>query len=147
MFKQTPFAMWLIAGLITFVLSACDKQLPYEADANAEGHSAATPATIKANQQVLQELAFADQRDFENARRGLIAQEPGLVINTADGEVVWDMSSYDFIQYQGIDGQAPASVNPSLWRQAALNNIHGLFKLTEGIYQLRSLTTFMVCSS
>ena len=34
-------------------------------------------------------------------------------------------------------GDAPASVNPSLWRQGKLNNIHGLFKVAEGVYQLR----------
>jgi alkyl sulfatase BDS1-like metallo-beta-lactamase superfamily hydrolase len=42
------------------------------------------------------------------------------------------MPSFDF-----IEGPAPASVNPSLWRQAKLNNIHGLFEVTPGIYQLR----------
>ncbi len=47
------------------------------------------------------------------------------------------MPAYDFIKYEGDNGGAPASVNPSLWRQAALNNIHGLFKVKEGIYQLR----------
>ena len=34
-------------------------------------------------------------------------------------------------------GDAPASVNPSLWRQAKLNGVHGLFQVTEGIYQVR----------
>ncbi len=28
-------------------------------------------------------------------------------------------------------------MNPSLWRQEKLNNIHGLFEVTEGIYQVR----------
>ena len=28
-------------------------------------------------------------------------------------------------------------MNPSLWRQAKLNNIHGLFEVTDGIYQIR----------
>jgi alkyl sulfatase BDS1-like metallo-beta-lactamase superfamily hydrolase len=50
----------------------------------------------------------------------------------ADGSAVWNLSDYDFIH-----GDAPASVNPSLWRQERLNNIHGLFEVTQGVYQLR----------
>ncbi len=50
----------------------------------------------------------------------------------AKGTIVWNQPGYEFIQ-----GEAPSSVNPSLWRQAKLNNINGLFKVTEGLYQLR----------
>jgi alkyl sulfatase BDS1-like metallo-beta-lactamase superfamily hydrolase len=42
------------------------------------------------------------------------------------------MSAYRF-----IEGDPPASVNPSLWRQERLNGIHGLFRVTEGVYQVR----------
>ena len=42
------------------------------------------------------------------------------------------MAAYNFIK-----GDAPDTVNPSLWRQAKLNNIQGLFEVTPGIYQLR----------
>ena len=31
----------------------------------------------------------------------------------------------------------PDTVNPSLWRQARLNMLHGLFKVTDRIYQVR----------
>jgi alkyl sulfatase BDS1-like metallo-beta-lactamase superfamily hydrolase len=33
----------------------------------------------------------------------------------------------------------PPTVNPSLWRQAQLNAINGLFKVTERVYQVRGL--------
>ncbi|MFT5483012.1 MAG: alkyl sulfatase BDS1-like metallo-beta-lactamase superfamily hydrolase [Halieaceae bacterium] len=46
--------------------------------------------------------------------------------------MIWDATSYAFVQ-----DDAPASVNPSLWRQEQLNNIHGLFEVTPGIYPLR----------
>ena len=36
-----------------------------------------------------------------------------------------------------MQGDAPASVNPSLWRQAKLNGMHGLYQVREGIYQVR----------
>jgi alkyl sulfatase BDS1-like metallo-beta-lactamase superfamily hydrolase len=42
------------------------------------------------------------------------------------------MTSYAFTK-----GDAPDTVNPSLWRQAKLNMIHGLFEVTDGIYQVR----------
>jgi alkyl sulfatase BDS1-like metallo-beta-lactamase superfamily hydrolase len=35
--------------------------------------------------------------------------------------------------------QAPATVNPSLWRQSQLINFSGLFEVKDGIYQVRNL--------
>jgi alkyl sulfatase BDS1-like metallo-beta-lactamase superfamily hydrolase len=77
-------------------------------------------------------LPLADRGDFDAAERGLIARDPDLVIRAADGRVVWNMKAFDFVH-----GEAPASVNPSLWRQAQLNNRHGLFEVVDGIYQVR----------
>ena len=74
-----------------------------------------------------------DPADFERASRGLIAQHPTGQIQGAWG-VAWDVSKYDFIE-QGSDN--PDTVNPSLWRQAQLNNIHGLFEVAPGIWQAR----------
>ena len=34
---------------------------------------------------------------------------------------------------------SPDTVNPSLWRQAQLNKVHGLFEVCEGIYQVRGV--------
>jgi alkyl sulfatase BDS1-like metallo-beta-lactamase superfamily hydrolase len=83
---------------------------------------------------VEQGYPFADKRDFEDAERGFIAAlSPGVVRNTA-GEVVWDSDSYAF-----LGGDAPDTVNPSLWRQSALNARQGLFEVTDGIYQVRGL--------
>ncbi|WP_417566535.1 hypothetical protein [Marinobacter sp.] len=84
---------------------------------------------------MLGQRPFANRHDFENAWRGLIAQDPNLVIDHLNGGAVWNMPDYAFIDGEGKN--APASVNPSLWRQAALNNIHGLFKVTDGLYQIR----------
>ena len=77
---------------------------------------------------------FADQQDFEDAERGFIAAlAPGVVRNAA-GAVVWDNDSYAF-----LTGDAPDTVNPSLWRQSTLNAKQGLFEVTDGIYQVRGL--------
>jgi alkyl sulfatase BDS1-like metallo-beta-lactamase superfamily hydrolase len=93
---------------------------------------APTPQTAQLNRAFGAALPLADQRDFDNARRGLMAVMPD-VVKDAKGGVVWDSGRSAFIQ-----GAAPASVNPSLWRQETLNGVHGLFKVADGIYQLRS---------
>lgn len=43
----------------------------------------------------------------------------------------------DFGAYRFVRGDAPPTVNPSLWRHAQLNAQIGLFKVVEGVYQLR----------
>ena len=91
-----------------------------------------TQATAQANARVAQQLPLDDQGDFVDATRGRLAQIEGGVIRNAKGDVVWDANSYAFLK-----GPAPASVNPSLWRQSQLNAEHGLFEVTPGIYQLR----------
>jgi alkyl sulfatase BDS1-like metallo-beta-lactamase superfamily hydrolase len=120
--------------LLAFLLvaTACEAPAPPEPGADAMGHTAPTSATVAANAGVADELPLSDLSDFEDARRGLIASDPDLRVASADGAAVWDLQANHF-----IDGEAPSSVNPSLWRQARLNNIHGLFEVTEGIYQLR----------
>ncbi|WP_454726936.1 MULTISPECIES: alkyl/aryl-sulfatase [Cupriavidus] len=94
---------------------------------------AATPATAQANAAWLQALPFADRQDFEDARRGLVARFAQTAIRTADGRTAWDFGAYGFERAEA----APATVNPSLWRLAQLNNEAGLFKVTERIYQVR----------
>ncbi len=115
---------------IGFILTGCGNAL--DSNSDEAGHSAPTEITAEANKAVLESLPFSDQQDFEDARRGLIASMPDLQVEDRNGNSVWNQSSYKFIK-----GDAPDSVNPSLWRQASLNNIQGLFKVTEGIYQLR----------
>ncbi|WJN58307.1 alkyl sulfatase dimerization domain-containing protein [Pseudomonas sp. SO81] len=105
--------------------------------AYAEQATPAKPAseiTRERNQAWLQRLPFSDRADFDNARRGLI--EPfGGVVENAEGQPVWNRMAYNF-----LDGNdAPASVNPSLWRIAQLNNIAGLFEVRERVYQIRGM--------
>ena len=93
--------------------------------------SDATPATVKANEQFAQSLDLNNQQDFEDAKRGFIAKPTGQIVG-ADGAVLIDFDAFNF-----ITGKAPATVNPSLWRHATLNAQYGLFKVADGIYQLR----------
>ncbi len=119
--------------LLAALLAGCTEQAPPPAPgADDQGHSAPTAATISVNRAAAKDLAPDDMRDFEDARRGLIASVPELVVEGPGGAPIWDMPGYAF-----VEGEAPDSVNPGLWRQARLNNIHGLFEVSEGIYQLR----------
>ncbi|MFT4519182.1 MAG: alkyl sulfatase BDS1-like metallo-beta-lactamase superfamily hydrolase [Halioglobus sp.] len=128
---QQHSRLLLPLALVCALLTACESKAP-DTSLGDQGNTAATAATVSANKAVSKALNLADPKDFEDATRGLIATPDALTVLGPDGEVIWDMPSYDF-----IDGEAPATVNPSLWRQAGLNNIHGLFEVTEGVYQLR----------
>ena len=97
------------------------------------GPNPATPITGQSNAEWLRKLPFADRADFEDARRGLVARFPEGTIRTTDGKVVWDFDAYRF----EASADAPATVNPSLWRLAQLNNEAGLFKVTDRVYQVR----------
>ncbi|MBL9124242.1 MAG: MBL fold metallo-hydrolase [Planctomycetaceae bacterium] len=95
----------------------------------------ATEFTKRANLAAAQTLPFDDTRDFADARRGFIAGLPdGGVVKNAAGQVVWDPRGYDYIQ---PDAAAPDTIHPSLWRQAQLLTINGLFAVTDRIYQVR----------
>ena len=122
---------FLILPLFVLLL-ACEREQATDTLIGAQGNTPATETTILANAQVREELNLSDQTDFDDASRGLIATPTSLRIPGPEGSPVWDMPSYDFIQ-----GDAPDTVNPSLWRQATLNNNHGLFEVTDGVYQLR----------
>ncbi len=98
----------------------------------------ATHITAKANRRVLDVLPIGDPTDLDNARRGLIAEASGEIRNTA-GEVVWSMDRWDFLR-----GDAPDTVNPSLWRQSQLNAIAGLFEVVDGVYQVRGFDLSVV---
>jgi alkyl sulfatase BDS1-like metallo-beta-lactamase superfamily hydrolase len=104
--------------------------------------SSATSFTKKANIAVYEYLNFDDRQDFEDANRGFIAPLESKVIKDDLGEVVWDIEKLDF-----LNDTAPETVNPSLWRNAQLQAISGLFEVVEGIYQVRGqsmATTFFI---
>ena len=89
---------------------------------------------LAANRSLEESLPFDDTQDFEDARRGFVGRLDPCVIRAADGRVVWDNDSYKF-----LDGPAPNTVNPSLWRQSILSAMDGLFEVTQGVYQVRGL--------
>ena len=92
----------------------------------------ASPPTITAQRAVSAALPAEDGRDAEFAARGFIASRADPLIRAADGRAVWNLGSYDFVA-----GAAPDTVNPSLWRHIGLLRRHGLFKVAEGVWQVR----------
>jgi alkyl sulfatase BDS1-like metallo-beta-lactamase superfamily hydrolase len=91
----------------------------------------ASPTTMAANAEFAKKLNLGDPQDFENAKRGFIAKPTGKIVQP-DGTVLKDFDAYGF-----LDGKAADTVNPSLWRHAQLNANIGLYKVMDGVYQLR----------
>lgn len=98
----------------------------------------ASAMTADANEAVYALLDFSDERERDFASRNLIAAPETLELTDESGKVVWSQKAYAFLD--GADGspaEAPATANPSLWRNAQLNHLYGLFEVVEGIYQVR----------
>mgnify|MGYP001044971437 FL=1 len=92
----------------------------------------ASPATLAAQKAAQAALPVDDGRDADFAQRGFVATRSDPVIRNAQGKPVWNMAAYDF-----VSGPAPATVNPSLWREMTLLRRHGLYKVADRIWQVR----------
>ena len=125
---MTTRAFRSISRIVLIAAAAC-----VAAAASAQPKDA-EPATRRANADFVRSLPFGDRADFDDAQRGFIAALPGDIVSADGRRTIWSMKPYAF-----ETGEAPATVNPSLWRQAQLNNFHGLFKVTERLYQIRGL--------
>jgi alkyl sulfatase BDS1-like metallo-beta-lactamase superfamily hydrolase len=116
-----------MAALLLALVAGCGKNAGVGGTAGD-----AEAATLKANELMAQEFKLDDPPDFEDAKRGFIARPEGKIMS-ADGATVL----IDFDAYKFVEGKAPPTVNPSLWRHAVLNAQIGLFKVTDGIWQVR----------
>ena len=89
--------------------------------------------TIEILKQAREGLPFADTRDLEEQKKGLIAPMKDLKIMADAGHVAWDMERFQFLDKQDEFD----SIHPSLLRQSKLNNNYGLYEVIPGIYQVR----------
>ncbi len=117
--------LWAFGGVLAPLLMGTPK-LPEAKEV------ATSEASRRALAQVRQMVEQDAGTDFELAERGFIATRTDPLIRNARGDVVFDLSSYRF-----LEGPAPDTVNPSLWRQAQLLTKHGLYEVAERIYQVR----------
>ncbi|MEY4238027.1 MAG: hypothetical protein RL339_628 [Pseudomonadota bacterium] len=122
-----------IVGLGLLAMAAGSLQAEPAPPTGAAAPRAATAATRAVLAEAAKSLPPEDGADFEFARRGFIATWPEAVIRQANGKPSFDLSGNDF-----IEGPAPDTVNPALWRQNRVLRAEGLFRLAPGLYQVRN---------
>jgi alkyl sulfatase BDS1-like metallo-beta-lactamase superfamily hydrolase len=91
--------------------------------------------TLKIIRAARERMPFDDTRDFDEARKGFIAPLNSKVIEADAGHIAWDIERYNFL----AEDREFDSVHPSTKRQGHLNQITGLYEVTDGIYQVRGL--------
>jgi alkyl sulfatase BDS1-like metallo-beta-lactamase superfamily hydrolase len=121
----------LFYSLVTCILLPVSS---FEQTVSPEQTKPASDFTTQMNNAVYTSLNFSDSADFQDARKGFIATLDSGIIRNDAGAIIVNENNYSFIQ-----GKAPATVNPALWRQAKINDINGLFKITDGVYQVRGI--------
>ncbi|MFN8604367.1 MAG: MBL fold metallo-hydrolase, partial [Candidatus Binatia bacterium] len=90
--------------------------------------------TLEVRKGVAAKLPFSDKRDYEEAKKGFIAEPPYKQIKADRGNVAWDMGSYQWL----LEDKDFQSINPSLQRQAVLNMAYGLYEVVpDKVYQVR----------
>lgn len=128
-----PFLSSLRLSLLALATTAMSISVMAQDHFNSKG-SDPSSFTAELQQQLRQSLPFDDQRDFEESRRGFIAEPASKQIIGARGNIVWDMSRYDFL----LNSTQYDSIHPSLQRQATLNMNFGLYEVVpDFIYQVR----------
>ncbi|HVI67913.1 MAG TPA: MBL fold metallo-hydrolase, partial [Bradyrhizobium sp.] len=95
----------------------------------------ATASVVARQAAVRKALPFSDIADFDDASRGFLGTIENAKVLSTSGRTVWSLEAYGFLS----EAEAPATVNPSLWRQSRLNMNHGLFEVVPGVYQVRGL--------
>src|SRR3954447_22806396 len=105
------------------------------AEALRETPKPASAPVIAQHAATLKALPFSDTRDFDDAARGFLGTIENARIANPQGGTVWSLEPYGFLAAE----EAPATVDPSLWRQSRLNMHHGLFEVVPGVYQIRGL--------
>jgi len=96
------------------------------------GPPAASVATRAAQQTAAADLPADGTRDDDFSTRGFLATRADPVIVNAAGKPVWNLAAYAF-----VDGPAPDTVHPSLWRHMRHLKHHGLYQVTDNIWQVR----------
>jgi alkyl sulfatase BDS1-like metallo-beta-lactamase superfamily hydrolase len=98
----------------------------------------ATTATAQFHASAREALP-TERSDFERVTRGLLSGPAQRQIMGRFAHAVWDHDSYAFLDDPRQADDPPATVHPSLWRQARLNNVAGLFEVAERVVQVRGL--------
>jgi len=129
-------AAFAIAGHLILddmpVVAQTVTQKPLDGHFHPKG-KAPSKYTIEILKKAKESLPFSDTRDFDEQKKGLIAEMKDLKIMSDAGHVAWDMERFKFLEEQDEFD----SIHPSLHRQSILNNNFGLYEVIPGIYQVR----------
>lgn len=117
------------ARVATLALVASAPALAQTADMTAKPASA---ATVAAQTAVRASLPKDSGLDEAFAAKGFIATRTDPIIRDKNGKPVWNLDAYAWMK-----GSAPDTVNPSLWRHMGILRKNGLFKLSDGVWQVR----------
>ena len=126
-----------MSGAVAFAAGGAGGDIK-KVDPNEHFHPMGKPPsehTLKILNKARESMPFEDTRDFDEARKGFIAPLNSGVVMADAGHVAWDVDRYDFLKAE----EGWPSVHPSTQRQGHLNQITGLYKVTDGIYQVRGL--------
>ena len=129
----------VLSALSTVALAAsgAGSEINY-ADPDKHFHPLGKPPsshTLEVIKTARESMPFDDTRDFDEAKKGLVAPLHKTVIKADAGNVAWDIDRYNFL----AEDRQFDSVHPSMKRQGHLNQITGLYKVADGIYQVRGL--------
>lgn len=104
------------------------------ASAQAPGLLDRKPASEKTREALVKSIPASpqDRRDFDFSERGFLGTIPA--VKDANGRVLRNLTAYDW-----ASKTKPDTVNPSLLRATALSARNGLFKVTDGVYQVRGV--------
>ncbi len=132
--------IYMFVFSFVLVISACGDDSSPESTASVEPGKHFHPKgkmpseyTKKIFEEARAKLPFSDKQDFEEEERGFIAAPKSKKIMADSGNVAWDMERYEFI----ADADKYNSIHPSMLRQSQLNMNFGLYKVVEGVYQVR----------
>jgi alkyl sulfatase BDS1-like metallo-beta-lactamase superfamily hydrolase len=127
-------AAFAVAGHI--VLDEIPAYAQTAAPADGHFHPKGKPPsehTLKVLADARKTLPFSDTRDFDEQKKGLIAEMPDRQIMADAGHVAWDRSAFDFLD----EDRDWDTIHPSLMRISKLNQNYGLYEVIPGIYQVR----------
>jgi alkyl sulfatase BDS1-like metallo-beta-lactamase superfamily hydrolase len=129
--------VFLLAAPLGFAAGGAGGEINY-ADPDTHFHPKGKPPsehTLKIIRAARESMPFDDTRDFDEARKGFIAPLKSKIIEADAGHIAWDVERYNFL----AEDREFDSVHPSTKRQGHLNQIMGLYEVTDGIYQVRGL--------
>ena len=130
---KTASLMVLVGSIAGTVSCRSDSASPVTDAPSDHFHPKGKPPsehTKRILEQARATLPFADERDFEEQKKGFIAAPESKKIMADAGHAAWDLERFEWLQ----ENDDFESIHPSLVRQSKLNMNYGLYEVTPGIY-------------